>query len=175
MDILAPRGTPVLSADDGVVLRLRGRLAGRCANVVWSLDFKGQFRTADGRQILALTVRDVASCYVLDVRHVPKPSEAHVAGVMRTLFGRYGLPKALRTDNGSPFGAPGPRGWTSLSAGWVKLGIRMEYGRPRCPQDRKPQPRPGRPRTGQSIARGVSCSKEHSPRTLRNAPSVAGA
>jgi len=122
-------------ARPGVVLRLRGRLAGRCANDVWSLDFKGQFRTADGRQILALTVRDVASCYVLDVRHVPKPSEAYVAGVMRALFGRYGLPKALRTDNGSPFGAPGPRGWTSLSAGWVKLGIRMEYGRPRCPQD----------------------------------------
>jgi putative transposase len=72
---------------------------------------------------------------VLCVRHVPKPSEAHVAGVMRRLFRRYGLPKALRTDNGAPFGAGGPRGWTSLSAGWVKLGIRMEYGRPRCPQD----------------------------------------
>jgi hypothetical protein len=48
------------------------------------------------------------------------------------------------------------------------------HRRPRCPQDRKSQQRPGRPRTGQSIARGVSCSKEHSPRTLRNAPSVGG-
>jgi hypothetical protein len=54
---------------------------------------------------------------------------------MRRLFHCYGLPKALRTDNGPPFGAGGPRGWTGLSAGWVKLGIRLEYGRPRCPQD----------------------------------------
>lgn len=122
-------------ARPGPRLRLRGRLAGRCVNDVWSLDFKGRFRTADGRMIHALTVRDVASCYVLCVQHVSKPDETRVASVMRRLFRRYGLPKALRTDNGSPFGAGGPRGWTSLSAGWVKLGIRMEYGRPRCPQD----------------------------------------
>jgi putative transposase len=122
-------------ARPGPALRLRGRLAGRCANDVWSLDFKGYFRTGDGRKVHALTVRDVASSYVLCVRHVPKPSEAHVAGVMQRLFRRYGLPKALRSDNGAPFGSGGPRGWTRLSAGWVKLGIRMEYGRPRCPQD----------------------------------------
>jgi putative transposase len=122
-------------ARPGPKLRLRGRLAGRCVNEVWSLDFKGRFRAADGRMIYALTVRDVASCYVLGVQHVSKPGEAQVAAVLRRLFRRYGLPKALRTDNGAPFGAGGPRGWTSLSASWVKLGIRMEYGRPRCPQD----------------------------------------
>lgn len=122
-------------ARPGPKLRLRGRLAGRCVNDVWSLDIKGRFRAADGQMINALTVRDVASCYVLCVQHLPKADEAHVAAVMQRLFRRYGLPKALRSDNGTPFGAGGPRGWTSLSASWVKLGIRMEYGRPRCPQD----------------------------------------
>ncbi|MES1194807.1 MAG: integrase core domain-containing protein [Opitutus sp.] len=122
-------------AKPGPKLRLRGRLAGRCVNDVWSLDFKGQFRTADGQWVHALTVRDVASCYVLCVQHVPKPNEVQVGAVMRRLFRRYGLPKALRSDNGAPFGAGGPRGWSGLSVSWVKLGIRMEYGRPRCPQD----------------------------------------
>ena len=122
-------------ARSGPKLHLRGRLTGRCLNDVWSLDFKGRFRSADGRMVHALTVRDGARCFVLCVQHVSQPDEARVAAVMRRLFRRYGLPKALRTDNGAPFGAGGPRGWISLSAAWVKLGIRMEYGRPRCPQD----------------------------------------
>jgi hypothetical protein len=99
------------------------------------MDLKGRFRTADGRVVHALTVRDVASCLVLCVQYVPQPSEKHVGKIVRRLFRRYGLPKALRTDNGAPFGAGGPRGWTHLAASWVKLGIRLEYGRPRCPQD----------------------------------------
>jgi putative transposase len=80
-------------------------------------------------------VRDLASRYVLCVRHVGRGGEAQIAPVMLALFRRYGLPRALRMDNGAPFGALGPRGWSRLSASWIKLGIHLEYGRPRCPQD----------------------------------------
>jgi putative transposase len=122
-------------ARPGPAVKLPGRLVGRCVNDVWTIDLKGSFGTADGRRINPLTVRDLASRYMLCVRHVGSGGEAQIGPVMLGLFRRYGLPRALRMDNGAPFGTLGPRGWSRLSASWVKLGIRLEYGRPRCPQD----------------------------------------
>jgi putative transposase len=122
-------------ARPGPRVRLPGRLAGRCINEVWTVDLKGSFCTRDRHRINPLTVRDLASRYMLCVRHVGRAGEHEIGTVMLELFRRYGLPRALRMDNGSPFGGLGPRGWTRLSASWVKLGIRLEYGRPRCPQD----------------------------------------
>jgi hypothetical protein len=98
-------------------------------NDVWTIDFKGEFYTTDRTRVTALTVRDLATRFVLATRHV-RPCEPDVAAVMRRLFRRYGLPRALRSDNGPPFGSLGPRGWTTLSLGWIKLGLRVEYGRP---------------------------------------------
>jgi len=103
-------------------------------NDVWTIDFKGEFYTADRTRVTALTVRDLATRFVLATRHV-RPREPEVADVLRRLFRRHGLPQALRADNGPPFGSLGPRGWTTLSLGWIKLGIQVEYGRPACPQD----------------------------------------
>jgi putative transposase len=122
-------------ARPGPPVRLPGRLVGRCVNDVWTIDLKGSFPTRDGQRVNALTVRDLASGYMLCVRHVGTGDEGAIGTVMLGLFRRYGLPRALRMDNGAPFGAGGPRGWSRLSASWVKLGLRLEYGRPRCPQD----------------------------------------
>ena len=104
-------------------------------NDVWTVDFKGWFRTADGRRICALTVRDLATRYVLYVAHLAHTTERAVAAVMRRLFRRYGLPRAIQVDNGPPFGGYGPYGWSTLAVGWVCLGIEVRYGRPACPQD----------------------------------------
>jgi transposase InsO family protein len=122
-------------ARPGPPRRLPGRLAGRCVNDVWTVDLKGSFCTRSGQRVNPLTVRDLASGYVLCVQHVGAGGERAIGKVMRRLFKRYGLPRALRMDNGAPFGAGGPRGWSRLAASWVKLGVRIEYGRPRCPQD----------------------------------------
>jgi len=122
-------------ARTGPIVSLPGRLHARCINDVWTIDLKGAFRTADGRRIWPLTVRDLASRYVLCVRHIVRPDEFHVGRVLHQLFGQYGLPRAIRMDNGAPFGATGPRGWSHLSVQWLKLGIRTEYGRPRHPED----------------------------------------
>lgn len=105
------------------------------ANDVWTVDFKGWFYTTNGRRVCALTVRDLASRYILAVRHVQPATEPPVAAILRSLFRRHGLPRAIKTDNGAPFGGPGPRGWTALSAAWIRLGIKVEFGRPACPQD----------------------------------------
>lgn len=122
-------------APPGPVVRIPGRLVGCRVNDVWTVDLKGGFRTRDGQRINALTVRDLASRYVLCVRHVGRGGDRQIRPVMLALFRRYGLPRALRLDNGGPFGSLGPRGWARLSTTWVKLGLRLEYGRPGCPQD----------------------------------------
>jgi transposase InsO family protein len=119
----------------GPIVPAPARSAARLANDVWTVDFKGWFRTGDGKRVFALTVRDLATRYVLLVRHVAQSDERRVGAVLRQLFRRYGLPRAIRVDNGPPFGGVGPRGWSRLAVGWIRLGVKVEYGRPGCPQD----------------------------------------
>ena len=107
----------------------------RKPNDMWTVDFKGWFNTADGHRVCALTVRDLFSRYVLLVRHVARADERRVLALMRGLFRKYGVPRAIRVDNGPPFGAVGPRGWSGLAVTWIRLGVQVEYGRPGRPQD----------------------------------------
>jgi putative transposase len=107
----------------------------RRANDVWTLDFKGWFRTADGARIDPLTVRDLHSRCILLVAAVPAQSDRAVRGLLTGLFRRHGLPRAIRVDNGVPFGGGGVLGLTTLSVWWLRLGIRVEFGRPAQPQD----------------------------------------
>ena len=104
-------------------------------NDVWTVDFKGPFRTGDGRRVLPLTVRDLATRCILAVRHVPRADERSARAVLRRVFRRYGLPRVVRVDNGTPFGGTGARGLTTLSVWWLQLGIQVEFIRPGCPQD----------------------------------------
>ena len=104
-------------------------------NDVWTIDFKGWFYTRDGQRVLALTVRDGATGFLLLVRDMAGSAERHVRKVLIRLFRRYGLPRVIHSDNGPPFGGEGPRGWSALAAWWVRLGIDVEYGRPGRPQD----------------------------------------
>lgn len=105
----------------------------RRPNEVWTVDFKGWYRTGDGTRVDPLTVRDQASCCILAFELMEQPNLAKTRRVFEKLFRQYGLPLVIRSDNGRPFGAPGALGLTRLSAWWVKLGIRVEFiapGRP---------------------------------------------
>jgi transposase InsO family protein len=104
------------------------------ANEEWSIDFKGWFRTADGTRCDPLTLTDTASRYLVDVRIV-EPTWAGVRGAMERIFGTVGLPEAIRSDNGSPFGSTGVGGLSALSVWWLKLGIEPRYIPPSSPQD----------------------------------------
>ncbi len=122
-------------ARPGPVLPWRGlRVARRC-NEVWSVDFKGWFRTSDGRRCEPLTVRDVYSRFVLAVVLLPNQSERAVRQALLPVFRRYGLPKAIRVDNGAPFGGKGALGLSGLSVWWLRLGIAVEFIRRGHPQD----------------------------------------
>ena len=111
------------------------RTVARQPNDVWTLDFKGWFRTRDGQRVEPLTVRDLKSRYVLAIRLLPNQSDGPTRRVLQRLFQRHGLPKVIRVDNGAPFGGVGPRGLSRLSVWWRRLGIRVEFGRPAHPED----------------------------------------
>jgi putative transposase len=102
------------------------------ANDAWCIDFKGWFRTLDGRRCDPLTVTDAFSRYLLALRIV-EPATAAVQAQMDELFRAHGLPRAIRSDNGPPFASSSAGGLTRLSARWAKMGIaleRIEPGRP---------------------------------------------
>ncbi len=116
-----------------------GRLSsGRRAaapNEVWTADFKGWWRSA-GKRCEPLTVRDEHSRYILEVRALADARSETVRANFERLFERYGLPQAIRSDNGCPFASVrGLFGLSRLSAWWVALGIDLERGRPAHPQD----------------------------------------
>lgn len=103
-------------------------------NAEWSIDFKGWFRTRDGTRCDPLTIEDTASRYLIETRIVD-PTWAGVRCALERVFDAYGLPDAIRSDNGTPFGSTGAGGLSSLSVWWLKLGIRPRYIPPSSPQD----------------------------------------
>jgi len=113
----------------------QGRVA-KEPNEVWTVDFKGWWYSREGGRCEPLTVRDEFSRYVLDVRAVADSRTETVKACFERLFEKYGLPGAIRSDNGSPFAAVSSvLGLSRLSAWWLVLGIDLERSRPGCPQD----------------------------------------
>ena len=107
--------------------------AAQAPNDVWTADFKGWFRTADGTRCDPLTVADACSRFVLCCRIVA-PSEAGVRPWFERTFREYGLPRALRTDNGSPFATTGAGRLSHLAVWWLKLGIQLDRIDPGHPE-----------------------------------------
>ncbi len=102
-------------------------------NAVWSADFKGQFRTGDGRLCYPLTITDNSSRYLLLCHGLSRPTLEQTQPWFEWAFREYGLPEAIRTDNGTPFASVALGGLSRLSVWFVKLGItpeRIEPGHP---------------------------------------------
>lgn len=102
-------------------------------NAVWSADFKGQFRTEDRKYCYPLTITDNYSRYLLLCEGFYKPTYKETRRWFEVVFEEYGLPDAIRTDNGAPFASRGICGLSKLSAWFIKLGIvpeRIEPGHP---------------------------------------------
>jgi putative transposase len=115
--------------------RLRGGREGQAPNEVWTVDFKGWWRSR-GKRCEPLTIRDEHSRYVLELRAVADGRGETVRRSFERLFEHNGLPQAIRSDNGAPFASINYLlGLSRLSVWWVALGIDLERGRPGHPQD----------------------------------------
>jgi len=103
-------------------------------NQLWCADFKGWFLTQDGTRCDPLTITDAYSRYLLRCCVVPRTDGQHAWAVFEAAFREFGLPDAIRTDNGSPFASRAPAGLSQLSMKWLRLGIRHERIAPGQPQ-----------------------------------------
>ncbi len=104
-------------------------------NELWSVDFKGQFRTGDGRYCYPLTVADGFSRYLLDCYGQDGTTEAETRRRFQRAFEIYGLPLAIRSDNGVPFASSGFARLSRLSVWWLRLGIAWQPIRPGHPEE----------------------------------------
>ena len=103
-------------------------------NDVWCADFKGWFRTGDGRRCDPFTLTDAASRFLLRCQVVPHPAYEWVQPIVEAAFREYGLPRTIRTDNGPPFASVGLGGLSRLAIEWIKWGIIPERIAPAHPE-----------------------------------------
>jgi transposase InsO family protein len=104
-------------------------------NELWCADFKGEFKTGDGRYCYPLTVTDQASRMILACEAFESTKEQPVIEAFVRLFKDRGQPSAIRSDNGLPFASPnGLYNLSKLSVFWLRLGIAIERIKPGHPQ-----------------------------------------
>lgn len=103
-------------------------------NAVWTIDFKGQFRTQDGRYCYPLTLVDGFSRYLLACKGLAHPTHDGVHRILERAFHAYGLPDIIRSDNGTPFASQAIRRLSRLGVWWIRLGIIPELIEPRHPE-----------------------------------------
>ena len=104
-------------------------------NDLWTADFKGHFRTRDGIYCYPLTIADLHTRYLLTCQGLLTTKGVGVRACFEQAFRTYGLPCAIRTDNGVPFATTGIHGLSQLNVWWMRLGIQHQRSRPATPQD----------------------------------------
>ena len=104
-------------------------------NELWCADYKGEFMLSDRRYCYPLTITDFASRYLLCCEALEGTKELYAFTVFERVFKDFGLPLAIRTDNGIPFASRSAFfGLSKLSVWWLRLGINIERIKPGNPQ-----------------------------------------
>ena len=103
-------------------------------NDLWTADFKGHFRTRNGIYCYPLTIADQHTRYLLACHGLLSTKGCGVRPIFDRLFREYGLPRAIRTDNGVPFATTGIHGLSQLNVWWLRLGIQHQRILPAHPQ-----------------------------------------
>ena len=104
-------------------------------NALWCADYKGEFMLGNRQYCYPLTVTDFASRYLLTCEALSTTQEKFAFTVFERAFKEFGLPGAIRTDNGLPFASGHALyGLSKLSVWWLRLGIQIERITPGHPQ-----------------------------------------
>jgi len=104
------------------------------ANGTWTTDFKGAFRTGDGTYCHPFTLRDGFSRYALRCDALAGYTHDATRRRFERAFAEYGLPRRIRSDNGTPFAGVGVAGLSRLAVWWIRLGIVPERIAPGHPE-----------------------------------------
>jgi putative transposase len=130
---------------EGLVERRKKRLHvppytqpfGECdsPNDIWSIDYKGQFYMKNGHVCYPLTLSDNFSRFLLGCQALEGPRYVPTRHCLESIFREYGLPKAIRCDNGTPFASRCIGGLSRLMIWWILLGIIPERIGKGCPQE----------------------------------------
>jgi transposase InsO family protein len=102
-------------------------------NELWQCDHKGPLEI-DRRRVHPLTILDDCSRYLFPVRACLDAGMKTAFAVLWEVFGEFGLPESLLSDNafGTNFSVPKTPSW--FDAQLIRLGIRPIHGRPYHPQ-----------------------------------------
>jgi putative transposase len=104
-------------------------------NALWCADYKGEFMLGDRRYCYPLTITDFASRYLLTCEALSTTQETFAFTVFERTFKEFGLPRAIRTDNGVPFASGHALyGLSKLAVWWLRLGIEIERTKPGHPE-----------------------------------------
>ena len=104
-------------------------------NDLWCADYKGEFMLGNKKYCYPLTITDSASRFILSCEGLETTKEKYAFSVFESVFKEYGIPKAMRTDNGVPFASPNSLfNLSKLSVWWLRLGIQIERIKPGNPQ-----------------------------------------
>ena len=107
----------------------------KACNEVWSADYKGKFKMGDGKYCHALTIADSKSRYLFTAKGHQRETYISAKSEFSRVFRKYGMPKQIHTDNGSPFGAVSAiQRFTRLSYWFIDLGIMPVYSDPAHPE-----------------------------------------
>jgi transposase InsO family protein len=102
-------------------------------NALWQMDFMGHRPLHSGR-VHPLTLLDDHSRFALSLTACATEQQATVTDHLTAVFRHYGLPRAILTDNGSPWATAGMGGLTALEAWLLRLGVEPWHGQIRHPQ-----------------------------------------
>jgi len=104
-------------------------------NGLWCADYKGEFLLGNKKYCYPLTITDYRSRYLLTCEGLESTKTDFAFSVFEQTFKDFGLPGAIRTDNGIPFASPNALfGLSRLSVWWLRLGINIQRIKPGHPQ-----------------------------------------